>query len=146
MSLYILWLVIIPLLLSRKKYIEREKPKLIFFLVSFPFCCLVFFMYFFIGEKACCFTKANIFNWLGCSLLAWLATVPVIFLGVKWRHQRWEKHLGEIQDDVDNLFDSAIKIAKDKREGKNTSKQEKEYKAQLKNFEETGDTEHPERW
>ena len=139
MYLYVLWLFFIPIWLSRKKYVEREKPKWIIFLLSLPISCLILFMCLFAGDKTyCSFTIENIFNWLGCSVLMWLVTVPVIFLGVIRRHQRWEKHLSEIQDDVDNLFDSAMNICKEKREGKNTSTKEAEYKRQMKDFEENG--------
>ncbi|MBO7059721.1 MAG: hypothetical protein J6W54_01300 [Fibrobacter sp.] len=139
MYLYVLWLFFIPIWLSRKKYVEREKPKWIIFLLSLPISCLILFMCLFAGDKTyCSFTIENIFYWLGCSVLMWLVTVPVIFLGVKWRHQRWEKHLGEIQDDVDNLFDSAIKIAKDKRNGMDTSRQDAEYRDKFKDFEDNG--------
>jgi hypothetical protein len=140
LSLYVLWIIIIPFLLSRKKYIEREKPRLIIFLLSLPLCCLIIFLCFFVGHKGCCFsfTKEDIFNWFGCSLLAWLATVPVIFWGAAWRSPRWEKHIGEIEDDVDNLFDSAIKIAQNKRNGKDTSRQEAEYRDKLRDFENNG--------
>ena len=138
MSLYILWLVIIPFLLSRKKYIERERPKRIILLLSAPICCLIVFVCFFTGEKACYFTLANIFGWLGCSLLMWLITVPVIFCGVAWRSSRWEKTFGEVEDDMDNLFDSALKIAQDKRNGVDTSRQEAEYRDKFKDFEDNG--------
>lgn len=60
------------------------------------------------------------------------------FFGTVWRDQRWEKPRGEIEDDVDDLFDSAMNICKEKREGKNTSTKEAEYKRQMKDFEENG--------
>lgn len=60
------------------------------------------------------------------------------FFGSSGLSQRWEKHPDEVDDDVSNLFDSAMNICKEKREGKNTSTKEAEYKRQMKDFEENG--------
>jgi dsRNA-specific ribonuclease len=50
----------------------------------------------------------------------------------------WEVSPGEASDNAGDLFDMALKIGKEKREGKNTSELQAEYEQKVKNFEETG--------
>ena len=42
----------------------------------------------------------------------------------------------EIEENIDDLFDMAMKVGREKREGKDTSKQEAEYEQKLKDLEE----------
>ena len=69
----------------------------------------------------------------------WLLLISVVFYGSSGKYAPpWEKHPNEVYDDASNLFDSAMEICKAKREGKDTSKQQAEYKRQLSDFEENG--------
>lgn len=129
----------IPSVLKLKKYIERENLKWKIWLSSLPVFCTLWFIEFFCGDDSSNFDLSNIFAWLGLTLSVWLTLIAVVFWGSSGKYAPlWEKHPDEVEDDLSNLFDSAMGICKAKREGKNTSKQEAEYKRQLNDFEENG--------
>ena len=99
------------------------------------------FFVFFIGEKAYSYINlSNIFSWLGITLIFWLLELPIVFLGRSFgKHAPpWEVSPGDASDNAGDLFDMALKIGKEKREGKNTSELQAEYEQKVKNFEETG--------
>ena len=129
----------IPSLLKSKKYIEREDLKWKIWLMSLPVFCALWLIEFFCGDNSSNFDLSDILGWLGLTLGTWLLLISVVFFGSSGRYApRWEKHPREVDDDLSNLFDSAMAISKEKREGKNTSKKEAEYKRQLNDFEENG--------
>ena len=128
----------IPSLLKSKEYIERENLKWKVWLISLPAFCALWFIEFFCGDDSSNFDLSNILAWLGFTLGTWLVLIAVVFFGSSGLSQRWEKHPDEVDDDVSNLFDSAMNICKEKREGKNTSTKEAEYKRQMKDFEDNG--------
>ena len=136
--LIILIFVAIPSLLKSKVYIERENLKWKVWLISLPAFCALWFIEFFCGDDSSNFDLSNILAWLGFTLGTWLVLIAVVFFGSSGLSQRWEKHPDEVDDDVSNLFDSAMNICKEKRERKNTSTKEAEYKRQMKDFEENG--------
>jgi len=138
-----LWIILIyvfvPYLLKTKKFVERDNLKWIVWLGSFPVFGVILFIVFFIGEKAYCYINLpNIFSWLGITLLFWLMMLPIVFLGRSFgKHAPpWEVSPGEASDNAGELFDMAMKVGREKREGKDTSKQEAEYEQKLKNLEE----------
>lgn len=142
-SLFWIYLIyiLLPFLLKTKKFVERENLKWIVWLGSFPVFGVILFFEFFIGEKAYCYINLpNIFNWLGITLLVWLIELPIVFLGRSFGKQAppWEVSPGDASDNAGDLFDMALKIGKEKREGKNTSELQAEYEQKVKNFEETG--------
>ena len=143
-SIYIL----VPSILKLKKYVERDNLKLKVWLLTLPIIGALVFVLLTGGKNLDSLSFVDFFYWIGLTLLMWLPLAAVIFWGISFgRHTPpWEVSPTESEDNASELFDMALKIAKDKREGKDTSKQETKYKAQLKNFEETGDTKHPERW
>lgn len=142
-SLFWIYLIyiLLPFLLKTKKFVERDNLKWIVWLGSFPVFGVILFFEFFIGEKAYCYINLpNIFNWLGITLLVWLIELPIVFLGRSFgKHASpWEVSPGDASDNAGDLFDMALKIGKEKREGKNTSELQAEYEQKVKNFEETG--------
>ena len=138
--LIILIFVAIPSLLKSKEYIERENLKWKVWLISLPAFCALWFIEFFCGDDFSNFDLSSISAWLGLTLGVWLLMLPIVFLGRSFgKHvPPWEKSPDEVEDDLSNLFDSAMNICKEKREGKNTSTKEAEYKRQMKDFEENG--------
>jgi hypothetical protein len=133
--------VFVPYLLKTKKFVDRGNLKWIVWLGSFPVFGVILFFEFFIGEKAYCYINLpNIFNWLGITLIFWLLELPIVFLGRSFgKHAPpWEVSPGEASDNAGDLFDMALKIGKENREGKNTSELQAEYEQKVKNFEETG--------
>lgn len=69
----------------------------------------------------------------------WLMLTPFIFLGrTAGRRGNWENPPASADDCADELFDMALKIGKDKRDGKNTSEAEADYNRKLGNFNENG--------
>ena len=138
--LIILIFVAIPSLLKSKEYIERENLKWKIWLISLPVFCALWFIEFFCGDDSSIFELSSISAWLGLTLGVWLLMLPIVFLGRSFgKHVLpWEKSPDEVEDDLSNLFDSAMNICKEKREGKNTSIKEAEYKRQLKDFKENG--------
>ena len=146
--LIVLIYVLVPLLLNSKKYVERGNLKLKVWLLTFPIIGALVFILLAEGKNLDSFSFVEFFYWIGMTLVMWLPMAAIVFWGRSFGRctPPWEVSPGESDDNASELFDIALKIAKNKREGKDTSKQEKEYKAQLKNFEETGDTKHPERW
>ena len=133
--------VFVPYLLKTKKFVDRGNLKWIVWLGSFPVFGVILFFVFFIGEKAYSYINLpNIFNWLGITLLVWLIELPIVFLGRSFGKQAppWEVSPGEASDNAGDLFDMALKIGKEKRDGKNTSELQAEYEQKVKNFEETG--------
>ena len=133
--------VFVPYLLKTKKFVDRGNLKWIVWLVSFPVFGVILFFVFFIGEKAYSYINlSNIFSWLGITLIFWLLELPIVFLGRSFgKHAPpWEVSPGEASDNAGDLFDMALKIGKEKREGKNTSELQAEYEQKVKNFEETG--------
>ena len=138
--LIILIFIAIPSLLKSKEYIEREKLKWKIWLISLPVFCALWFIEFFCRDDSNNFDLSNISAWLGLTLGVWLLMLPIVFLGRSFgKHALpWEKSPDEVEDDLSNLFDSAMNICKEKREGKNTSIKEAEYKRQLKDFKENG--------
>jgi hypothetical protein len=137
--LIILIFFAIPLGLESIEYIERENLKWKIWLISLPIFCALWFIEFFCGNNSSNFDLSNILGWLGLTLGTWLLLILVVFFGSAGKYAPpWEKHPSEVDDDLNNLFDSAMAICKEKREGKNTSKKEAEYKRQLNDFEENG--------
>ena len=133
--------VFVPYLLKTKKFVDRGNLKWIVWLGSFPVFGVILFFVFFIGEKAYSYINlSNIFSWLGITLIFWLLELPIVFLGRSFgKHAPpWEVSPGEASDNAGDLFDMALKIGKEKREGKNTSELQAEYEQKVKNFEETG--------
>ena len=133
--------VFVPYLLKTKKFVDRGNLKWIVWLGSFPVFGVILFFVFFIGEKAYSHINlSNIFSWLGITLIFWLLELPIVFLGRSFgKHAPpWEVSPGEASDNAGDLFDMALKIGKEKREGKNTSELQAEYEQKVKNFEETG--------
>ena len=133
--------VFVPYLLKTKKFVDRGNLKWIVWLGSFPVFGVILFFVFFIGEKAYSYINlSNIFSWLGITLFFWLLELPIVFLGRSFgKHAPpWEVSPGEASDNAGDLFDMALKIGKEKREGKNTSELQAEYEQKVKNFEETG--------
>ena len=134
--------VLVPYLLKSKKFVERDNLKWIVWLGSFPVFAVIIFFDFFVGEKAYCYINLpNIFGWLGITLMFWLIMIPIVFLGRSFgKHvPPWEVSPSEASDNAGDLFDMAMKIGKEKREGKDTSELQVEYEQKVKNFEETGD-------
>lgn len=130
---------VIPFLLKKKKYTERDGFRWKLWLALFPVCCGVDFFMLFVGEKACYFDLAGVLSWLGISLMLWLMLTPIIFLGrIAGCRGNWENPPASADECGDELFDMALKIGKDKREGKNTSEAEADYNRKLKNFNENG--------
>ena len=133
--------VFVPYLLKTKKFVDRGNLKWIVWLGSFPVFGVILFFVLFIGEKAYSYINlSNIFSWLGITLIFWLLELPIVFLGRSFgKHAPpWEVSPGEASDNAGDLFDMALKIGKEKREGKNTSELQAEYEQKVKNFEETG--------
>ncbi len=133
--------VLVPYLLKSKKFVERDNLKWIVWLGSFPVFGVIIFFDFFVGEKAYCYINLpNIFGWLGITLMFWLIMIPIVFLGRSFgKHvPPWEVSPSEASDNAGDLFEMALKIGKEKREGKDTSELLAEYEQKLKNFEETG--------
>lgn len=133
--------VLVPYLLKSKKFVERDNLKWIVWLGSFPVFGVIFFFDFFVGEKAYCYINLpNIFGWLGITLMFWLIMIPIVFLGRSFgKHvQPWEVSPSEADDNAGDLFEMALKIGKEKREGKDTSELLAEYEQKVKNFEENG--------
>ncbi|MBR4785467.1 MAG: hypothetical protein IK012_09495 [Fibrobacter sp.] len=133
--------VLVPYLLKSKKFVERDNLKWIVWLGSFPVFGVIIFFDFFVGEKAYCYINLpNIFGWLGITLMFWLIMIPIVFLGRSFgKHvPPWEVSPSEASDNAGDLFEMALKIGKEKREGKDTSELLAEYEQKVKNFEETG--------
>ena len=133
--------VLVPYLLKSKKFVERDNLKWIVWLGSFPVFGVIIFFDFFVGEKAYCYINLpNIFGWLGITLMFWLIMIPIVFLGRSFgKHvPPWEVSPSEASDNAGDLFELALKIGKEKREGKDTSELLAEYEQKVKNFEETG--------
>lgn len=133
--------VLVPYLLKSKKFVERDNLKWIVWLGSFPVFGAIIFFDFFVGEKAYCYINLpNIFGWLGITLMFWLIMIPIVFLGRSFgKHvPPWEVSPSEASDNAGDLFEMALKIGKEKREGKDTSELLAEYEQKVKNFEETG--------
>ena len=134
----ILIFVAIPFVLKSEKYIERENLKWKIWLISLPVFAALFFIEFFCLDGFSNFDSSNILGWLGLSLGVWLTLISVVFLGRSFR-SKWEVSPSEADDNADDIFDMAMKIGKEKREGKDTSELQVEYEQKVKNFEETGD-------
>ena len=133
--------VLVPYLLKSKKFVERDNLKWIVWLGSFPVFGVIIFFDFFVGEKAYCYINLpNIFGWLGITLMFWLMMIPIVFLGRSFgKHvPPWEVSPSEASDNAGDLFEMALKIGKEKREGKDTSELQAEYEQKVKNFEENG--------
>ena len=133
--------VLVPYLLKSKKFVERDNLKWIVWLGSFPVFGVIIFFDFFVGEKAYCYINLpNIFGWLGITLMFWLIMIPIVFLGRSFgKHvPPWEVSPSEASDNAGDLFEMALKIGKEKREGKDTSELQVEYEQKVKNFEENG--------
>ena len=133
--------VLVPYLLKSKKFVERDNLKWIVWLGSFPVFGAIIFFDFFVGEKAYCYINLpNIFGWLGITLMFWLIMIPIVFLGRSFgKHvPPWEVSPSEASDNAGDLFEMALKIGKEKREGKDTSELQAKYEQKVKNFEETG--------
>jgi hypothetical protein len=133
--------VLVPYLLKSKKFVERDNLKWIVWLGSFPVFGVIIFFDFFVGEKAYCYINLpNIFAWLGITLMFWLMMIPIVFLGRSFgKHvPPWEVSPSEASDNAGDLFEMALKIGKEKREGKKTSELQAEYEQKVKNFEENG--------
>ena len=133
--------VLVPYLLKSKKFVERDNLKWIVWLGSFPVFGVIIFFDFFVGEKAYCYINLpNIFGWLGITLMFWLIMIPIVFLGRSFgKHvPPWEVSPSEASDNAGDLFEMALKIGKEKREGKKTSELQAEYEQKVKNFEENG--------
>ena len=133
--------VLVPYLLKSKKFVERDNLKWIVWLGSFPVFGVIIFFDFFVGEKAYCYINLpNIFGWLGITLMFWLMMIPIVFLGRSFgKHvPPWEVSPSEASDNAGDLFEMALKIGKEKREGKKTSELQAEYEQKVKNFEENG--------
>ena len=133
--------VLVPYLLKSKKFVERDNLKWIVWLGSFPVFGVIIFFDFFVGEKAYCYINLpNIFGWLGITLMFWLMMIPIVFLGRSFgKHvPPWEVSPSEASDNASDLFEMALKIGKEKREGKDTSELQAEYEQKVKNFEENG--------
>ena len=133
--------VLVPYLLKSKKFVERDNLKWIVWLGSFPVFAVIIFFDFFVGEKAYCYINLpNIFGWLGITLMFWLMMIPIVFLGRSFgKHvPPWEVSPREASDNAGDLFEMALKIGKEKREGKKTSELQAEYEQKVKNFEENG--------
>jgi hypothetical protein len=133
--------VLVPYLLKSKKFVERDNLKWIVWLGSFPVFGVIIFFDFFVGEKAYCYINLpNIFGWLGITLMFWLLELPIVFLGRSFgKHvPPWEVSPSEASDNAGDLFEMALKIGKEKREGKDTSELQVEYEQKVKNFEENG--------
>ena len=136
--LIILIFIAIPIGLESIEYIERENLKWKIWLISLPIFCALWFIEFFCGDNSSNFDLSNILGWLGLTLGTWLALISVVFLGRSFR-SKWEISPGEADDNAGDLFDMAMKIGKEKREGKDTTKSQAEYEQKVKNFEENGD-------
>ena len=133
--------VLVPYLLKSKKFVERDNLKWIVWLGSFPVFGVIIFFDFFVGEKAYCYINLpNIIGWLGITLMFWLMMIPIVFLGRSFgKHvPPWEVSPSEASDNAGDLFEMALKIGKEKREGKDTSELQAEYEQKVKNFEENG--------
>ena len=132
--LFMLIITGVPVWLAKKKFSERENLKWKIWFISLPLFCIVLFIFGFCGKKADNFTFENVLGWLGVSILGWLLVMtPVVFLSSKCVVSP-----GEADDNAGELFEMALKIGKEKREGKKTSELQAEYEQKVKNFEENG--------
>lgn len=131
----------VPTWLATKKFSERENLKWKVYLLLLPAICIVFFCVFFLGYKAYHdFSFEAVFGWLGLTILVWAVLFPLFAFNCFSPRSSFDSrnYSNEIENNIDDLFDMAMKIGKEKREGKNTSKQEAEYNRKVESLEKNG--------
>ena len=122
--------------LSLKTYSEKENTQWKICLWMIPIVLgIVFVDYFFVGD-ANDFSLSNLFCWLGLSLLCWLFVCLIIVLGFSKHNRRNTQR--KIDENIDDVFDMAMRVGKENREGKDVSIQKVEYEQKVNDLEKNG--------
>ena len=143
MSVFIIMVVlgvVINIWLGLKTYSERENVQWKICLWMIPVVLVIVFAdYFFVGETND-FSASNLFCWLGLSLLCWLIlSFVIVFWCSQYRRTNTQK---EIDENIDDVFDMAMRVGKENREGKNTSMELAEYEQKVNDLEENDYMKH----
>lgn len=143
MSVFIIMVVlgvVINIWLGLKTYSERENVQWKICLWMIPVVLVIVFAdYFFVG-KTNDFSASNLFCWLGLSLVCWLIVTFIVFYGFS-KYCR-KNNQREIDENIDDVFDMAMRVGKENREGKNTSMELAEYEQKVNDLEENDYMKH----
>ena len=142
--LFMLIITGVPVWLAKKKFSERENLKWKVYVLMLPAICLAFFCLLFCGEKAYYeFTLDGVFTWLGLTFFVWFVLLPFFMIEPAFFRRDtniWDNtnYHSEVEENIDDLFDMAMKVGREKREGKDTSKQEAEYNRKVESLDKNG--------
>ncbi len=116
--------------LNGKRHGKYESLKWKIWFLLLPLYAGMFFIDFFVFSKDYFSYRAvDFLFWIGVTIVFWLYALMPIFYRVRERNmwgEVWQSS-SSIDDNITAHFDLAMKIAKEKREGKDTSEREKLY-------------------
>jgi hypothetical protein len=117
--------------LNGKRHGKYESLKWKIWFLLLPLYAGMFFIDFFVFSKDYFSYRAvDFLFWIGVTIVFWLYALMPIFYRIRerkiWWGSDWQSS-GRIEDNISDHFDLAMKITKEKREGKDTSAKEKLY-------------------